>query len=245
MPIDLGPAARPKGPGAQVRMVQLPSRPTAGIMVGVGRAEISGQGQAMLPVDWETATEALLVHGWVRLQEVVPSEATMMLTRVEGRQWRPLHDEGVVHQAGFGSFMPLASAPEPVAVVGTEIVAAVSDAAHQHRLDSPPPFNEVTWTRYPRGSGQITTHRDPDTYTGLIAVLTLDGSARFRVRDEESSRWVTWLTLPGDVVLLRSGWPTAAHLCPPHAAEAPSEGERMIMTFRSNSNGAGGGYSVG
>ncbi len=225
-------------------MVQLQSRPTAGIMVGMGRAEISGHGQAMLSVDWETAAEALLVHGWVRLQEAVPGEATVMLTGVEGREWRPLHDEGVVHQAGCGYYMPLASAPELVREAGTEIVAAVSDAAHQHGLDSLPPFNEVTWTRYPQGSGQITTHRDPDTYTGLIAVLTLEGSARFRVRDEESSPWVTWLTLPGDVVLLRSGWPTAEHLCPPHAAEAPSEGERTIMTFRSNSNGAGGGYSL-
>jgi hypothetical protein len=46
-------------------------------------------------------------------------------------------------------------------------------------------FNEVTWTRYPQGRGQITAHRDPDTYQGLMTVVTLEESAPFHVFDDE------------------------------------------------------------
>ena len=39
-----------------------------------------------------------------------------------------------------------------------------------------------------------------------------------------------------------NGWPTPNARCPMHAADPPPDGERMIMTFRHNIRGAGGGY---
>ena len=203
------------------------------------------RGESTLSVDWESAAEALFSRGWVRLPQAAPRGLVTALATVQGREWRPLQDEGVVHQDGYGAYLPLATAPTPVPRVGAAIVAAVSDLAEQRGLPPAPPFNEVTWTRYPRGSGQITPHRDPGGYQGIIAILTLEGSAPFRVLDDESGSWSEWPTMPGDLVLLRCAWPTEGDLCPAHAAEPPPDGDRMIMTFRSNSRGAGGGYSVG
>lgn len=203
-----------------------------------------GQGASRLSVDWESATDALVGPGWVRLHRAVPAELVTALAEVEGREWHALHDEGVVHQVGYGAHLPLVAAPLPVAGVGVDIAAAISDIGERRGLAPVPTFNEVTWTRYPQGSGQITAHRDPDAYHGLIAVVTLEGSAPFHVFDEGCRISTTWRTEPGDLVLLRSAWPTSASRCPRHAAEPPADGDRMIMTLRSNSRGAGGGYDV-
>jgi hypothetical protein len=123
-------------------------------------------------------------------------------------------------------------------------------------LPAIPDLNEVSWTRYPAGGGLITAHRDPSTYGGLIAILTLHGRATFRVWDgavlgapaEMLDRGTTsseWTAAAGDLVLLRgNGWPVPGTRSPMHAADPPLEGERMILTFRHNTRGAGAGYDV-
>jgi hypothetical protein len=140
--------------------------------------------------------------------------------------------------------MPLAAASPRVLAAATEIISAIEVAASRHDAPELPPFNEVTWTRYPQHTGQITAHHDPVEYRGVIAIFTLEGSADFRVFDKASDSWRASPTAPGDLVILRSRWPTSDAACPTHAADPPATSGRMIMTLRSNSRGAGGGYSL-
>ena len=49
-----------------------------------------------------------------------------------------------------------------------------------------PSFNEVTWGRYPQGTGRITKHADPSEYGGVVAIFTLQGAATFRVLQRRS-----------------------------------------------------------
>jgi hypothetical protein len=106
-----------------------------------------------------------------------------------------------------------------------------------------PSFNEVSWTLYPTGSGHITAHRDPAAFTGVIAVATLIGSATFRVSNGRDH--AEWDAEPGDITLLGAqGWPGCAS-GPVHEVDPPVNGDRLIMTLRHNSRGAGGGYDVG
>jgi hypothetical protein len=127
--------------------------------------------------------------------------------------------------------------------VGNELISSLSFGAVIHGYPPIPSFNEVTWTRYPQGTGHITAHRDPEAYGGVIAIFTLFGGAAFQVIDTEIG--TQWTTEPGDVVVLRGhAWPTSDAKCPGHAVEAPTESDRMIMTLCFNSPGAGGGYDV-
>ena len=108
-----------------------------------------------------------------------------------------------------------------------------------------PSFNEATWTRYPDQVGHITAHRDPPAYQGVIAVFTLIGTAVFRIWNDLDSTIDEWATMPGDVIVLQGkDWPRPGALCPRHEVEQPFDGDRLIMTLRFNSRGAGGGYDV-
>jgi hypothetical protein len=212
----------------------------------VERVAPSDGDRPILSIAWDSAAECLFgPRRWARLPQAAPSELVSSLATVEGREWQPLQDEGVVHQHGWGAYIPLATAPPPVLRAADTISTSVTRLAEARGLPAAPQFNEVTWTRYPKGRGAISPHRDPGDYHGLIAIFTLEGSAPFRVLDDESDSWSSWQTMPGDLVLLRSGWPAPGDRCPTHAAEPPPDGERMIMTLRSNRRGAGGGYSVG
>ena len=201
-----------------------------------------------LRADWTQAAEAVLARGWVRLVEAVPTELVIGLVDAPRPGWHQLpEEEGVVRQHGFGSYLPVAEAAVTVRNVADEIAVSLTDAVAVLGIPQAPAFNEVTWTRYPDGHGHITAHRDPGAYSGLIAVVTLMGAARFRVWDEpEGSPLTEWLTAPGDVVVLRGHrWPSSQARCPKHEVGTPVEGDRMIMTLRHNTRGAGGGYNLG
>ena len=82
----------------------------------------------------------------------------------------------------------------------------------------------------------------PPAYTGIIAVTTLLGEARFVARSDVGERH-EWITAPGDIVLLTGrGWPTDTSRCPLHAVDPPKGMDRMILTLRSNARGAGAAY---
>ncbi|HVX47049.1 MAG TPA: hypothetical protein VHC49_24370 [Mycobacteriales bacterium] len=101
-----------------------------------------------------------------------------------------------------------------------------------------PMFNEAAWNRYQPGRGHISLHRDPPGAGGVIAVFTLYGEAVFTVESQAE-----FTVAGGDLVLLAgTGWPESGAQCVRHGASIPITGERMILTFRFNVNGAGAAY---
>ena len=66
-------------------------------------------------------------------------------------------------------------------------------------------FNDLVVQRYPKGSFGITAHRDHVRYQGLVAVVTLAGTARFFVCAERSGRGAREVPCsPGDLLLMRA-----------------------------------------
>lgn len=193
-------------------------------------------------VDWAAIATALSEGGWARLAAGLGPEAVKTLRFARRPAWHALPEqEGVVRQQGTGSYVPMADCDDGVKEIGDELVAALSSAVEPCGLPPIPKFNEATWTLYPGGTGHITAHRDPPAYGGVIAVFTLYGEAPFRIVCD--LRPVEWKTQSGDVVVLRgNGWPAPQFRCPVHAVEAPTDRDRMIMTMRFNTRGAGGGY---
>ena len=192
-----------------------------------------------LVADWESAGASLFRGGWARLSGAVPADWLNRLIKARTSPWQPLpEEEGVVRQGGFAAYTGLDAADDSVVAFAQVLLGALDPAVGDR---SPLPwFNEVSWTLYPRGSGHITAHRDPEAFTGVIAVTTLAGSARFRVSN--GADHAEWETAPGDVVVLAGhGWPSV----PVHEADPPTSGDRMIMTLRHNGRGSGGGYDVG
>jgi len=194
---------------------------------------------------WRSAAEVLVRRGWVRLSGVLTSDLIHALATAPRPPWRALpRQEGVVVQHGFGAYLPLEAADPAVVTLATEIIASLQEGAAAFTTVALPNFNEVTWTKYPVGSGHITAHRDPFAYGGVIATMTLKGEANFIVWDEDGCQH-TWPTAAGDIVLLLGrGWPERESLCPKHEVEPPRQSERVIMTLRSNRGGAGAGYDV-
>lgn len=192
--------------------------------------------------DWERAWSSLTHQGWARMVAAVSNDGVRRLADARRGSWTPLPvEEGVVRQRGFGSYEPLQDADVAVHELASLLVQELTEAATP---GTPvlPPFNEVTWTHYPAGLGHITAHRDPPAYTGIIAVTTLRGDARF-VAHSDAGKTHEWMTGPGDIVLLTGrGWPTETSRCPLHAVDPPKAMDRMILTLRSNARGAGAAY---
>jgi hypothetical protein len=94
--------------------------------------------------------------------------------------------------------------------------------------------DEVTVQRYAPGSAGISTHRDGRRHHHLVAVLTLEGSARLRqCSDREGTTVRAWDAGPGSIVLLRG--PGLAGLDdgrPLHAVDGPREHPRTSFTLR-------------
>lgn len=86
----------------------------------------------------------------------------------------------------------------------------------------------------------------------MIAVLTIEGQAVFRIWDLAGSLAdaqrhpelaSVWDTEAGDVVpLVSGGWPLPNSRCPIHEAESPRSGDRLTLTLRHNKGGYGGDY---
>ena len=129
----------------------------------------------------------------------------------------------------------------------TEVVTAPDDAilivdgAFLLRPELSSSWDLVIWLHIP---GHTTAHRDPAAYGGVVAVFNLFGQALFRVWDADGEA-AEWETGRGQLVLMRAaGWPQPDSRCPLHEVEPPRDEERMIMTLRHNTGGAGAGYVV-
>ena len=207
-------------------------------------AEADPAALVALVVAWDEAVVGLANRGWAMIPNALDGDVLRAVTHDDRRQWRLLGDEGVVRQHAYGSYLPLEAARAAVRGVAGGLVAGLSDAAGQRGLPAPRGFNEVTWGRYPARTGRISRHAYPADYGGVIAVFTLRGAAAFRVFRPDGGA-VEWETGAGQLALLRgSGWPDEASRCPLHEVDPPSSGERMIMTLRCNSGGAGAGYRL-
>ena len=116
--------------------------------------------------------------------------------------------------------------------------AAVVAAVHAHAgeivgLEEWLP-DEVTVQRYRPGSSGISVHRDGRRHRGLVAILTLEGSARLRqCSDREGTTVRSWEADTGSLVLLRGpGLAGAEDDRPLHAVDGPREHPRTSFTLR-------------
>jgi hypothetical protein len=120
--------------------------------------------------------------------------------------------------------------------LASALAQTLHEAALAQALPAVPAFTEGTWCLYPAGAGFISAHRDPVNAVGVVATLTLRGSAVFRVHDDTGEREI--VVDGGDLVLLRGGsWPSQGAPRPVHSADPPGRGERMILTLRCNADG--------
>jgi len=194
---------------------------------------------------WNEAFAELVENRWVHCPDVISNASALVLANEPDLDWEELVPEGVAFQNGTGALKQLTDTSEEVRSF-VEVLHQLLDQAAQETVRTRlPQFNEANWSHYPAGVGRISAHRDPDDFTGLIAIFTLVGSALFRVFERGGHRSEIRVSA-GDLVLITAHqWPHAASTCPVHEVDPPGDGDRMILTLRSNRNGPGGGYSVG
>jgi hypothetical protein len=174
----------------------------------------------------------LLSRRWTVVRAALTPSSAAALVEAAPDTWR---DE--MSPAGSGvtfsssvTGLAVAESPQPVRDLGTDVLDSLNVGA--------PAFNEVAWNKYAPGDGHISMHRDPPGAGGVIAVFTLYGEATFVVEDKAEFPVST-----GDLVLLAGNkWPQENDQCVRHAASKPLAGERMILTFRHNVNGAGASF---
>jgi hypothetical protein len=195
-------------------------------------------------IPWNDAVTALADRGWTFVPTALSVALAEQLGEDDRRQWRLLGNEDRVEQHAFGAYMPFVDTLPLARAIGDDLVAGLSEAALRRGLPVVPGFTEATWSRWPVRTGRISSHRDPREYGGVIAIFTLRGHAIFRVFDDHQ-RATEWETGPGQLAILRgTGWPSPDSNCLVHEVEPPMNEERLIMTFRYNSGGAGSGYTV-
>jgi hypothetical protein len=121
-----------------------------------------------------------------------------------------------------------------VHVLYEAVVAAVH--AHAGEIDGLGSWrpDEVTVQRYLPGSSGISVHRDGKRHRHLVAILTLEGSARLRqCSDREGTTVRSWEADAGGLVLLRGpGLAGTDDDRPLHAVDGPREHPRTSFTLR-------------
>src|SRR5262245_18473683 len=94
--------------------------------------------------------------------------------------------------------------------------------------------NEAGVARYRTGSVGVTSHMDGRWYRRLVAVFTLEGSARFEVRaSREGEVLERWDARAGSVTLMRGpGLAGVRDGRPYHAVHGPPRGTRWSLALR-------------
>jgi 2OG-Fe(II) oxygenase superfamily len=89
--------------------------------------------------------------------------------------------------------------------------------------------------RYQPGSVGVSPHRDGKRNIHLIAILTTDGTASFRLcADRDGTLIEQWTTTPGSLVLMRSPAPDKPDDRPFHTVSGPIDRPRYSITYRMN-----------
>jgi hypothetical protein len=96
--------------------------------------------------------------------------------------------------------------------------------------------NEAYVQRYEPGALGVSPHLDSKRFAVLVAVFTIQGSARFTLcRDRAGAVVQEWDAGPGSLVLLRGpGLLDAEDQRPFHAVHGPTGGRRFSVSFRMN-----------
>lgn len=112
------------------------------------------------------------------------------------------------------------------------------ELVHAHGTDVPGAArwepNEAAVQRYPTESGGIGVHRDGKRYGLLIAIITVEGSARLGLcADREGTVSEQWHTTPGSMMVLRApGLDGVGDGRPLHRLRAPTGSPRTSLTLR-------------
>ncbi|HEV8627836.1 MAG TPA: hypothetical protein VG034_25650 [Acidimicrobiia bacterium] len=174
-------------------------------------------------------------YGWVP-RALRTTSVDALTAEVEGRDFTPLPDEvGQVRQGAEELVVAVGDPDLPVmAQLARALCHAVVIAGSDLGFGRYRP-QEATYLRY-RGPGAgISPHRDARQYLLLVAIFTLVGQAPFRVVADRAGRDVlaSWLTLPGDLCLLRAPRVGGeAEGRPLHAVGPPLDSERLSLAFR-------------
>jgi len=127
-----------------------------------------------------------------------------------------------------------------VSALHAAVVAAVH--AHHGEIDGLAGWypDEITVQRCRPGSSGISVHRDGRRHHGLVAILTLEGSARLRqCSDREGTTVRAWDADAGSLVLLRGpGLAGVEDDRPLHAVDGPRDRPRTSFTLRVAGAGA-------
>lgn len=194
---------------------------------------------------WDEAFAEIVESRWAYCPNVIDQASATVLANEADLHWQQSEPEGVAYQNGSGALKALADSTSEVRSFVDQLHRPLDQAARELAGMSLPGFNEANWSHYPTGVGRISAHRDPDDFTGLIAIFTLTGSAPFRVFGSGGSHTEVQASA-GDLVLISAHqWPRPDSTCPVHEVGPPMKGDRTILTFRSNRNGPLGGYTVG
>jgi hypothetical protein len=214
-----------------------------------------GAGADVIAADWSQVVSALAGPGWIRLTNAVDGASRARLRDAAAGTLAPLQEAGDRHVRMGG--LTCHAAIDAAAPVVRELAKSLVDGINASLPSDAAPIampNHVQWTTTtPEGIGFITPHRDPPTALGVIAILTLEGRARFLVWDDVRTSLAParhkaedahqWETAGGDLVILRCArWPFADAQSPVHAAMSPRTGCRWTLTFRHNRDGFGADY---
>lgn len=120
--------------------------------------------------------DALVDNGWFRATGAVPVPIREALAIPGGdTRWQPLDPQvGQVRMSGWYHQPARADLPAAAVDLAESLLAALH--LQLDGLAVPAVFNETSWQRHLPGEHAVTTHRDQSVYTGVIAVITLNGS---------------------------------------------------------------------
>ena len=85
--------------------------------------------------------------------------------------------------------------------------------------------------------GGISPHRDRARYHAAVIVFTVEGTAPFRIHHSRDIEDVveSWLTTPGDMVVLRAAAAGGVEGRAMHSVGPPLRGTRVSLSFRDDS----------
>jgi len=178
--------------------------------------------------------------GWASVADAVAlGEIGALEASVADLVLEPLASEvGPVRQAGAAAICAVAGRPALEA-----LAARLGRAASATGMSWNP--DEAATTAYGPGEG-ISPHRDNAYYTGLVAVVTLTGSAEIRVVADRAGRQelACWTAGPGHLALFRGPRPGGEGR-PIHGVGAAGPAGRRVLVLRRNTRGAGRGWMDG
>jgi hypothetical protein len=165
---------------------------------------------------------------------VRPPFIRRLVAEFAGLRFEPAPAEvGEVRQETEACTLPQGLAGFPAtASLGRALVAAARASGVRGLRTWRP--KDVVVQRYAPDALGITSHRDGKRFRRLVAVVTLEGRARFATRrDRHGDVVARWDVGPGDLVLMRGpGLAGARDGRPFHEVSGPREGARSSVAFR-------------